>query len=269
MSKFNMSTSTNINLVRQQLESRFESLPSFSPQTNFVPLMKEIINGIKTIHSVNSFISSITLLRRINKYEKKLFILLFETSFVDLKKAFKNENNFITISLLTLTYEMCTHSNNIGLLHDYLSFIIKKVIKIIAKYNQINDEIFNLSKAIMQIILIQFIPHNVFEILLDLMKNKNKNVMLKSAEYIFELLNIIDKKALKDDIHWGNMFTLLSELIVNNNEEIAKKFYFGAKAFFSQTEWEEDILCQAAIQELSALVFIDKIDIKKLAKKTY
>ena len=50
--------------------------------------------------------------------------------------------------------------------------------------------------------------------------------MLKSAEYIFELLNIIDKKALKDDIHWGNMFTLLSELIVNNNEEIAKKFYF-------------------------------------------
>ena len=78
----------------------------------------------------------------------------------------------------------------------------------------------------MQIILIQFIPHNVFEILLDLMKNKNKNVMLKSAEYIFELLNIIDKKALKDDIHWGNMFTLLSELIVNNNEEIAKKFYF-------------------------------------------
>ena len=121
----------------------------------------------------------------------------------------------------------------------------------------------------MQIILIQFIPHNVFEILLDLMKNKNKNVMLKSAEYIFELLNIIDKKALKDDIHWGNMFTLLSELIVNNNQEIAKKFYFGAKAFFSQTEWEEDILCQAAIQELSALVFIDKIDIKKLAKKTY
>ena len=89
MSKFNMSTSTNINLVRQQLESIFESLPSFSPQTNFVPLMKEIINGIKTIHSVNSFISSITLLRRINKYEKKLFILLFETSFVDLKKHSK------------------------------------------------------------------------------------------------------------------------------------------------------------------------------------
>lgn len=261
-----MSTS-NTNVVKQQqLESIFESLPSFPPQTNFVPLMKEIINGIKTIHSVNSFISSITLLRRINKYENKLFILLFETSFVDLKKAFKNENNSIVISLLTLTYEICAHSNNIGFLHDYLPFFIKRVIKIIAKYNQRDIEIINLSKEIMQIILIQFIPHDVFEILLDLMKNKNKNVMIKSAEYIFELLNIIDKKTLKDDIHWGNMFTLLSELIVKDNEDIAKKFYFGAKAFFTQTEWE-DILCQATIQELSVLVFIEKIDIKKIEEK--
>ena len=115
-------------------------------------------------------------------------------------------------------------------------------------------------------LFLNFIPHDVFDILIFLMKNKNKNVMLKAAEYSFELFNSLDKAVLKDDLHWGNMFTVLSDFIIHDNEEIAKKFYQGVKVFFSQNEWE-DILCQATIKELSILVYIERIDIKKIEKR--
>ena len=254
------------NLIKEELESAFESLPPFPPQTNFVLFMKEIFTGIKTTSSIDSLISSITLLRRINKYENKLFMLLFDTFFPYFHKEFKNENNSIIIHLLTLIYEMCAHFTRIEFYYDYLPFITKKVIKILVQFEQQDAQIVNISKEIMKVIFLNFIPHDVFDILIFLMKNKNKNVMLKAAEYSFELFNSLDKAVLKDDLHWGNMFTVLSDFIIHDNEEIAKKFYQGVKVFFSQNEWE-DILCQATIKELSILVYIERIDIKKIEKR--
>ena len=56
-----MSNSSN-SLIKQELESAFESLSPFSPQTNYVPLMKDIYTGMKVIGSTDSFISSLTLI---------------------------------------------------------------------------------------------------------------------------------------------------------------------------------------------------------------
>ena len=261
----NMSNSSK-SLIKQELESAFESLSPFPPQTNYVPLIKDIYTGLKLIGSTDSFISSLTLLRRINKYENKLFMLLFGTFFPYFQEKFKNENNSIIIHLLTLVYEMCSHFTSIEFYYDYLPFIVKKVIKMLIKYEQQDVQIINISKEIMKVIFLNFIPHDVFDILISLLKNKNKNVMLKAAEYSFEFFNSLDKTTLKDDLHWGDMFTVLSDFILHDNEDIAKTFYQGVKAFFSQNEWE-DILCQATLKELSILIYIERIDIKKIENR--
>ena len=252
------------NSIKQQLEAEFEKLPSFPSQTNFVPLMKEIYNGIKTVGSIDSFISTITLLRRINKYEGRLFIILFESFFPYIKQKFKDENNTIVRNILTLTYEICAFSDNAQLYIEYLKYIIKKVIKILSV--QKDELIINISKEIMQVIFVRFYPHDVFDILIYLLKNKRKTVMLKTAEYSFEFFNRLDKNTLKYDLQWGNMFTILSFLIINYDEDIANRFYHGVKKMFTQDEWEE-ILCQATTKELGTLLYIDKIDIKKIEQK--
>lgn len=254
-----MATQTEKDTLINALKASYDNLEAFPDKMNFPPLMVEIHKGLIS-NTPQEVINSICKLRRIHKYEKKLFSLMFKTEKHLLKSLIQNEiyKKDILILLSEMLYEDNDGESQFGLMKSFM----KNILKIIAENKK--EETHLIASIIIDTIINFDLPFDQIETFVSLLISSNRTLVDLCVYYIERIFMSFEFQTNLNIINWDFIFDHLGNMAVRKiNFDIAQKVLLLFKTGFEENEWIE-ILSEATNEALTKLQMLDNFDINKV-----
>lgn len=257
-----METSTEKETLSNTLKDSFDKLEEFPKKMNFCPLMVDIYNGLISNNS-QQILNSIYLLRRIQKYEKKLFILLFKSMKYILIQLIQYDTYIKDI--LILFYELFfDEDDNIINHYSLLKSFIKGIITIINDKKKDDSPL--IASLIMDSLITFSFNFELIEKICSLLSSSNRCVAEMSTQYIHSIINSSDFKAEIELVNWDFIFEQLTRMAIKNtNIDIAQRVFLEIKSIFTTEDWIS-ILAEATNDNIYKLQLLDNFDIESVMK---
>ena len=187
-----MATQTEKDTLINALKASYDNLEAFPDKMNFPPLMVEIHKGLIS-NTPQEVINSIFKLRRIHKYEKKLFSLIFKTEKHLLKSLIQNE--IYKKDILILLSEMLYEDNDGESQFVLMKSFMKNILKIIAENKK--EETHLIASIIIDTIINFELPFDQIETFVSLLISSNRTLVDLCVYYIERILSIVYNNLVK------------------------------------------------------------------------
>jgi hypothetical protein len=194
-------------------------LKNFDEETDFVGICKNIYKNCKNYSNINELNNCIIELRRLLKFQEKIFEAEFNIIFVKFKNFIKNENEQILENILILFNEILDSKNKFGcFIQEWFNELISDIIRVYY-YKNSNERI----KLLIEVFLTKINEdENTVNCYINVFENMNEIILVKPAiinffNYIkkFERLKVINK------FNWKRIF----ESMRYKNKEFSTFFY--------------------------------------------
>lgn len=254
-----MATQTEKETLINELQASYDNLEAFPDKMNFPPLMVEIHKGLVSAEP-QEVRNSICKLRRIQKYERKLFILMFKAEKYLLKSLIHIE--MYRKDILILLSEMLYQDKNGENLFDRMKSFIKNILKVIAENKR--DEVHQIASVIIDTCINFELPFDQIETFVSLLSSKNRTLVDLCSYYIERIFFSLEFQTNLTIVNWDFIFDKLGNMAVKKvNFDIAQKVLLLFKKGFDENEWIE-ILSEATNEALIKLQMLDNFDVNKV-----
>lgn len=194
-------------------------LKNFDEETDFVEICKNIYKNCKNYSNINELNNCIIDLRRLLKFQEKIFEAEFNIIFVKFKNFIKNENEQILENILILFNEILDLKSKFGcFIEEWFNELLSEIIKVYY-YKNSNERI----KLLIEVFLSKINEdENTIKCYLNVFETIDEIILAKPAIInFFNYIKKFDKIKIINNFNWKRIF----ESMRYKNKEFSTFFY--------------------------------------------
>lgn len=246
-------------------------LPPFPEGFDFLPFLRAIHSTIKFTSTVQNKIQALESLRRLFKFQKKLFLVLFDNLFSKIFLFLKSENTAQVETTMILFIELLYADIMDLCIQNYLEYLIPKFLEISVKKNYKPSVLASIGLKAIEKHLFYYFPNITIEKLVEGL-NSEPLVANKAAEILYSVLVGLDEITRIELVPWEVIFTEVIRMYLaqKGNPGIGLKLINELKNAVGEENWN-NILAKLSFQTIEDYSFcdisLDKQRIKQLKKQ--
>jgi hypothetical protein len=192
----------------------YESLQSYSQDTNFLELVINTLSGIQESQNPDQQVQLVKELRRIRKFDQNFFENIFNNVVNHFERYIKSSDIQVAKESLTLAYEIFSYYKYEGPLKDWLAYLIPPVIEQTTSHVQ--------QVKLLAVSAVANLSENMFysetaEILTELIFDSESEEQAVNAKNAFiGIIKFIDEESLVHELNWANFFCSVDGFLKDN-----------------------------------------------------
>lgn len=222
----------------------YESLVGFEEDNNYYNIILDILNTIiDDNNNYEKLYTSIYNLRRLNKYQRNSFIMVFNVIYDRIGKILLSENESIVEICLRLLLEVFSDSWSYNTISEWIIYLLPKIL-VISVNNVPNSE---LAMMILNNCANNMFYSETITTLLDSIISRRKDITDKSIFTLRCLIQNADNTLLVN-MDWDSIIDKINE-VFTSNYEYATKFcdimldkFDKEELFYILSNIEDDLL---------------------------